>query len=352
VIEPFWSSPTMRGEGLLFVQDEPGAPPRASLLFEPEEILALTSATGLIAYEAGRDFEADRAARSVRLPAGSRLPFLTRAELYPPWSESDPHQKPRAGNTGTGLLFGEGDFFHRRQAAVTYTHASGAWSGPVPCFAGGQLPAFSAKLRAGRAVKIAVSGDSISVGGNASGFMGVPPGQPACLELVADGLRRSTGAAVELRNFAQGGWCADDGLLDAERVAREAADLTVIAYGMNDNQDRDPARFAANVRGIMAAVRRAHPPAEFLLVAPTIGNLEWAKLDRATFLAQRDALAGLVGPGAALADLTSVWAALLGRKRWLDLGANGVNHPNDWGHRICAQVILAVLVGEEKRGKG
>jgi acyl-CoA thioesterase I len=32
------------------------------------------------------------------------------------------------------------------------------------------------------------------------------------------------------------------------------------------------------------------------------------------------------------------------RKRHIDLTGNGVNHPDDYGHRVYAQAILALLV--------
>jgi hypothetical protein len=58
----------------------------------------------------------------------------------------------------------------------------------------------------------------------------------------------------------------------------------------------------------------------------------------------REALASLTGPGVALADVTSLWQEMLRRKREVDLTGNGVNHPNDFGHRVYAQAILALLV--------
>ena len=46
----------------------------------------------------------------------------------------------------------------------------------------------------------------------------------------------------------------------------------------------------------------------------------------------------------ALADLTQMWSDLLQFKTYHDLTGNGVNHPNDFGHRTYAQVLLDVLV--------
>jgi acyl-CoA thioesterase-1 len=41
---------------------------------------------------------------------------------------------------------------------------------------------------------------------------------------------------------------------------------------------------------------------------------------------------------------TSVWEEFLKRKKDADLTGNGVNHPNDFGHRVYAQVIAALLL--------
>ena len=62
------------------------------------------------------------------------------------------------------------------------------------------------------------------------------------------------------------------------------------------------------------------------------------------FSLYRDQLRELSGPDVALADLTEVWTKLLIHKHDLDLTGNGLNHPNDFGHRLYAQAILQLLV--------
>ena len=168
---------------------------------------------------------------------------------------------------------------------------------------------------------------------------------------MALGLERAYGSKVSFRNFAVGGWSSNNGVADAAKVAAAKPDLTIIGYGMNDVGGSDAARFAANIRTIMDQVRAAAPDAEFVLVAPMLANPEWHYPPKVeNFPAFRDALAGLSGRGAVLADLTSVWTELLKRKSFHDLTGNGVNHPNDFGHRLYAQVILALLVEPGKPG--
>ena len=53
----------------------------------------------------------------------------------------------------------------------------------------------------------------------------------------------------------------------------------------------------------------------------------------------------LAGPGCAIADVTTVWTTLLEHKGVLDLSGNGLNHPNDFGHRIYADVVIELIAG-------
>jgi hypothetical protein len=95
---------------------------------------------------------------------------------------------------------------------------------------------------------------------------------------------------------------------------------------------------------MIEATCRSVPEAEFILVAPMLGNADWVTLKQELFPQYRDALASLCGPGIALADMTIVWTTMLKHKKDRDLTGNGVNHPNDFGHRLYTQVISALLV--------
>ena len=116
-----------------------------------------------------------------------------------------------------------------------------------------------------------------------------------------------------------------------------------MAFGMNDAGYATAADFAANIAGIVADARRAVPDAEFVLVSPMLPNPEWHYPVMARFAEYRDALAPQCGAGVALADVTTVWRDLLARKSVHDVTGNGVNHPNDFGHRVYAGVVLATI---------
>ena len=78
-------------------------------------------------------------------------------------------------------------------------------------------------------------------------------------------------------------------------------------------------------------------------MSPMLGNAEWVHTPRDMFAKYRDELKALAGPGVALADVTAVWELLLKHKHDLDLTGNGLNHPNDFGHRLYAQAILSLF---------
>lgn len=328
-------------EPLFFV--DRGGDATASLLFPPEQLLAVRNAAGDVAYEEGRDFRFDAAAGLVILTAQSRIPRTTLAELYPCPARDASTFMFKRGAPDIHLLFDEAGLFHRRQVRARYTHGYGELLAAIPPLRAGDLPRTRRRLRAGERLTIASTGDSITAGYNASGFLGLPPHQPPYVDLLVAGLTETYRSPIVLHNLASAGWTSDNGLADVERLGEARPDLAIVAYGMNDSGYAEPAAFAANVAGIVAEVRREAPDAEFVLVSPMLPNPEWHYPVMDRFAGYRDALASRCGAGVALADLTTVWERLLERKSVYDLTGNGVNHPNDFGHRVYAQVVRAVI---------
>ena len=342
LLKPFWTGKTVHQESLFFVKKADNRP-ESRLLFIPEAVLAVQSADLTISYIEGRDYVVDTKKKTITLPPTSKIPYKTTQELYLP--KSSPlaskisHKK---NDPDTFLLFGEGFFFHKLQTSITYTHLPDQWKGYTPKYLGTDLPNTMEKLKNNIPVKLCISGDSISAGHNASKMTGAEPYLPPYPELFALFLKDYYKTDILLKNFAVGGWNAIMGLADAKKVAAEKPDLTVIAYGMNDTTSKTPHEYGENVKGIMDAVKKENPKAEFILVASMLGNEEWLVIKENFFLF-RDDLKKLCGKGVVLADLTEMWDSLLSAKSFHDLTGNGVNHPNDFGHRIYAQVLLSLL---------
>jgi lysophospholipase L1-like esterase len=350
LLEPFWNSDVDHGESVLFVQDAAGGPATGKLLFAPGRVLTVRSADGRQVYEAGKDYDLAADGRGLVRTAGSRILFVKSDDLFPP--KGSPRSiAAKAGDPGRSVLFDNGHWFHDRQVEMTYTRKGAKWSGHVPSFAAKELPKTIAKLRAGRPLTMAVSGDSISFGYNASRLSKVEPFQPAYPELVAAQLEATHGSKVKLVNRTVSGWTADKGLADLDRLLDSKPDLVLIAYGMNDVSARNPSAFKATVSKMLTRIRSARPDAEVVLVAPMLGTADWSHTPREMFPKYQGALASLRKPGVALADLTTLWQEMLKRKRDVDLTGNGVNHPSDHGHRLYAQVILALLTDPERLKK-
>jgi lysophospholipase L1-like esterase len=339
--EPFWRSNRVFGESLFFIRETPAAPPRARLLFPPASPIRITSASREIRYTSPGDYIVEASTGIVTLPATSGIPFMDRASLYPAIGQQY-CMAHKQGDERVGLYFGEGHLFHDQQVEASYDHQS-SWRGFMPRPRLDLLPAMARKMEAAAPVKICIIGDSISSGSNASALSGVPPRMPPYPELWAGAIRRRLGCEVVLENFALSGTGMKYGISVADTVIKQAPDLVVIAYGMNDAGFISVEEYGAHTMRILDLIKQRGCGAEIILTASMLGNPEWAYSPTEKFLLFRDALASFTGSGVALADLTGLWADLLKVKSYLDLTGNGVNHPNDFGHRIHAQFLLDLL---------
>jgi lysophospholipase L1-like esterase len=285
----------------------------------------------------------EESGRTIRLPKDSRIPFRTRESLCP--EAGAPNSMPAKKESDRNLFWSEGHLFHDLQVEVTYTHSGKQWrewGASIPQIAEKNLSRTLAKLKGKEALSMVLLGDSISEGYNASGYVDAPPHQPPYGELVAASLRETYGSEVVFKNLAVAGRETLWGIEQVESLLAEKPDLALIAFGMNDAGGKTAEEYSENIRQIVEPLR-AHG-AEVILIATMTGNPEWTAFpDPNRFLEFRDCLAGLTGEGVAMADVTSVWTEIVRHKKYLDLSGNGLNHPNDFGHRLYAQVILALL---------
>ena len=341
LFKPFWQTSVMHGESVLFVKETPAANPSASLLFVPTKVLAVRDPSQAITYTEGRDYILKPGSREITLPEGSRITFKLPQDLIRP-AKSQRYALTRRDGTGE-ILFGGGHEYHDMQATVTYEHATGTWTDTSPAVRGEELARTRGLLKRKAPVTITLLGDSISTGCNASGWAKAAPYQPPYQDLLAMNLKAVHGGAVTLHNFSVGGTSTDWGVKNIDKVVATRPDLVILAFGMNDSSGRPAAQYRANILAMIEATRRTVPEAEFILVAPMLGNADWITLKQELFPQYRDSLASLCRPGIALADMTKVWSGMLKHKKDRDLTGNGVNHPNDFGHRLYTQVLSALL---------
>lgn len=343
---PFWAAAEVSGDPLFFVKPEGDAAQASAELFHvPSAPPVIRSATLEVTYEAGKDYTWEPGSRRILLTAGSRIPFKTTAELHPAPNTPNSYRSHRDGKAW--MLFGEGRFFHDLQCVASYP-TSGKWQGPVPAAAPEeQLAHVRAKLLAGKPVKLVTLGDSISTGANASGASAAPPMQPGYPDLVGDGLEKRFGVKVARKNLSVGGMDSPWGLKQVAAVLAESPDLVLLAFGMNDASGRrTPTEFARIIKETRQQIQTARPECDVVLVSPMTANPEWIHSAPELYPLYAAELKKLAGPGCAVADVTEIWSAVLLLKPYLCLSGNGLNHPNDFGHRLYADVVLAVIGGK------
>jgi acyl-CoA thioesterase-1 len=347
LMRPFWQGTIAHGESVLFIRDSKTGAAKASVLFPVLKVLHVRNSAGDVTYEEGRDYVWRPESREIVLPAGSRIVSRTPEELRRPAKSQKYELTHRDGNGE--IFFGARLEYAEMQTCITYAHSPNLWKAAVPTFDAKALPRSVHKLQTMQPLSIVLLGDSISTGANASGLFEAAPFQPAYPELLRQHLAARFQGKVELKNLSVGGTDTNWGLTQLDKVVEGRPDLVILAFGMNDSSGRSAKDYEANTKSMIARIRENLPNAEFILVATMLGNRDWIRLKHEVFPQYRDALANLCEPGVALADLTSLWTEFLERKLDWDQTGNGVNHPNDFGHRVYAQVLAALLDPKAER---
>jgi acyl-CoA thioesterase-1 len=341
LLRPFWQGEIVEGESVLFLKDPKTGEARASVLFPIREVLSVRNSIGDVTYENGKDFVWKAESREILLPAGSRIPSRTPQELRRP-AKSQKYELTHRDGDGE-IFFGGRLEYSEMQTCITYRHAPDLWTSPLPKYEVQTLPRTVFKLLNKQPLSVVVVGDSISAGANASGLFESPPFQPAYPELLRQHLENRFRGKVTLVNPSLGGTDTAWVINSIDKVIESQPGLVIVAFGMNDAAGRPAAEYQANIQNVIKAIRERLPECEFILVASMLGNRDWTRLNPDLFPEYRDKLKELTGPGVALADLTSIWTRFLELKQDCDQSGNGVNHPNDFGHRVYAQVISKLL---------
>lgn len=334
LMSPIWDSEIIYDEFLTMVRSNGAV--QAPLLFEPKEVISVTSADKLMEYEEGKDWFVR--GNMFCLTEGSRIFSFEEDELV---FDNERPEECFPTTDGRYSLFKEGHYFHDRQIAVTYKKASNNLEF-APDFCGDLLPKTMMKLRDKKPVKVVLFGDSIAAGANSSGMTLTTPFLPRWGNLFVESLRRYYGTKVELSNPSVGGKDSYWGLENAKaKVADYHPDLAIIAFGMNDRDKGDV--FAENIRKIVERVRESSPKTEFILCATTVPN---KNVEGFYFYQDEhlEALLKLKQEGIAIADFYSMQKSLLSKKRFIDMTGNNLNHPNDFLIRCHAQLLSAMLI--------
>ncbi len=330
MMNTLWSNGVVFGESAAFVQSN-----RSRMVFPVSEVIAVRNRTLGVLYEPGRDYRVFPESGRIERTDDSRIPRIDAPELYPDPAGAILYPAENAnaltGGPRNGLIRYDGaDFFARHQIEIDYR-----CSAELP-----RLCEVPFQVAPGSRCKLALIGDSITEGCNATGKIPVPPYAPPYADQVAEAMR-SAGIIVEFRNFAvEGTGCAHGAEHLPEWLGEFLPDLLMIAYGMNDLNSYEPVEFAARISSLAAAARIRNPAMQILTVTPMPGNREWACTPPERSRAFAAALRALPLP---CADVNGWWERLFTHKNFFELTGNGVNHPNDYGQRLYAAVVEDAL---------
>ena len=345
---PFWEGNIVYNESITFYRDTTGRA-AAPLLYDVAEIISVKSSDLKTTYVEGVDYVIENG--MLVLTPNSSIPCFAYSDLYfnnnkPGWS----WELKKGGYT----LFQEGTYFHQRQVAVTYLHTE-PWTGYKPAYQESMLPKIISKLKAGEDVTIVYLGDSITKGGNASGMFGAAPNMPIWTDMVTTMLKRAyPNAKITTYSASENGATTDQAIKNLRQLcSNHKPDLVVIGFGMNDGSDSKitPDRFQENIEYIMMMNDLlTGKSCDYLLLATTLPNQE-VKLGDANTQGEHSAkLFELEKQGTAttggvvVADMTAIHSYLLESKRFIDMTANNINHPNDFLVRAYAQVVCTMLI--------
>lgn len=335
LLKPVWEGGICYQESVLPVMGDNYQFEPIQLLYPIEEIIEVKSATLTKTYEEGYDYGVVDG-KLVIDPDGD-IPIMSYAEFHPQAGEFPSKQ-------GGFLCFHEGSYFHERQIVVTYK-TSAKYNGYRPEGKGNLLKNIRTKLENGKDIDMLVFGDSISVGGNSSGFTGVSPYLPTYSQLFAEGLKLNYGVSnVHVYNHSVGGKNTLWGVENIENALQQTpdVDLAIVAFGMNDPALSGMA-YVEQINQIVSSIQAKNPTTDILVVATMLPNPDSKNVSKNQGSFIDFLLEHCEKEGVAVANVTHVHASLLERKQYADMTGNNINHANDYLARVYAQTLLKTL---------
>jgi len=253
------------------------------------------------------------------------------------------------GETALAYLFVRGGMTGLDNESVFPVQLSAPAAPATAHVAEKSLPKTLAKLRAGEKVVIVAFGDSVTCGGGVDGH----PELFYQNRFAAELQKRFPKAKIELRTAGWGG-ASSKRYMDAPRggehdylrdVLEPRPDLVTIEF-VNDAY-LDEAGVAQHYGKILADVRGVG--AEMIFITPHLVRPDWLKSD--TLKVDTDPRAYVRGllqlaerENVAVADASKEWCALWRRGLpYVTLLANSINHPDERGHAIFANALMALF---------
>lgn len=346
-MKPLWQGDVVYNETLMFVGKEDFAP----LLYPAVEIISVRSYDLKKEYVRGVDYEYIEKLNGIILTENTEMPHIPLDEYYP--SDYRPGESfPCTLPEREYISFREGDYFSSKQVAVTYRH-TGKNNLPAPK---SQKEAFAGvieKMQKNQAPKILFYGDSITVGGNSSGFVGCAPYADVWAKMAFDSMIKKYGCTnAEYVNTAVGGWSSQNGINALEEsVIAYVPDAVFIAFGMNDTS-LTPTQHIEKIKTMVSRIRAALPDTAICLVTTMLPNeavegfygSQYAFAEE--YFTYLEELKAAGESKVCVANVTEMHKRILEVKRYYDMTGNNVNHVNDFMARVYAQTVVQTVCGE------
>lgn len=353
LLTPVWNNDEIIGETGVIIGEEGSI----QLLGAPiQSRVEVKNIFGDVLYEEGIDYMVEGS--KIKRIAGGNLPFFTIDDYFEKEPNShiilkaDPSKIEFSFPEQRYIYFSEGVDGFSRYITVSYEIEKGI--SPNLIVGDKKLQSFVEKLKTNKKAKILLYGDSITVGCNATGTKyggNVSPYLPDWNTLMKLCLQKKYAAEITVCNQAVGGWSSVNGIDSfEEKCGNEVAstDLFCIGFGANDIST-DTEQFKANIAGMIDGYFAKNPDGNVLLYSTLLPNdqaIGW-RMNQPLF---EKVLLGLGAKyervGVAKISTAFLWLEQQG-KQTRDVLANSVNHPNDFGVRMYAQVLLKTLLGEE-----
>jgi len=355
-LRPYWYTREVYNETCTFV----GESGEATLMYEPTLVHSVRSYDLSTTYLEGIDYEI--VGRKIkRIPTGS-MPYWGIEEYYrPTMGALDIRltvEDSLAGQVTWSpcyLPYHDGDAtITSKQVAITYRHNE-IYSGNYPEAQKDKLTNVLEKMANGEDINIAVYGDSVSVGCNASGTSyggNINPYMPAWFNIVKQYIEKKYDITANVSSNGQGGWKLQDCIDNYDaRMKGGDYDFLMLRIGGNDQATTEN-QYKKQLLDLLDEFFGDYPNANVVIVTPEVANGQCAGWQGSVpfieMWTEEVIKAHANANQIAIAKVTSFddWLELRGKmdRDWL---ANNINHGNDFMIRSYVQTILKVMFGTD-----
>lgn len=365
--EPFWNGNIMKNESVLLIEEDGVA--TGKLMFNPTKIISVKNSSLSVNYIDGIDYILN--GNTIIKKEDSSIPSIKKEVLYGINMPSNQGLSTQPASSFaiekgySNVLYTESPFLFKNQIFITYEYDNSIDFDKQE-YLGDQLPNTLNKLKNKEELNIIVYGDSISTGSNASGSSlqsvyddpnsqyiswQIPPFGLSFPELFAEELSYKYKTNINLLSASKGGTTSEWGRINAVGRALNPdygydPDLVLIHFGTNDSSlfIADEV-FKNNIKSIIENIRASSTKTvEFILIGAMETNKDAIQYGRGTNYIKELTELSNEYDGIITVNVGLVHQMFLKEKSYWDMSANGINHPNDFLHRIYAMVLNAALM--------